>query len=55
MYYLIHDGIRALHTGCADGVSIGTQYTLMFFDTEAEMQQYIEDNNLTIPEVENDN
>ena len=46
MYYMIYDGSLILHTGCADGVSIGTQYTLMLFDTEAEMLAYINENQL---------
>lgn len=54
MYYLIHDGTNVLHYGCADCVSIGTQLTLLFFDTEDEMLQFIEDNDLEIVEVEDE-
>ena len=55
MYYMIKNGNQVLHTGTAEPNTVGTRYELLWFDTEAEMLQYIEDNNLDIVEVEDDN
>ena len=55
MYYMIKNGNQVLHTGAAEPNTVGTRYELLWFDTEAEMLQYIEDNNLDIVEVEDDN
>ena len=52
MYYIIKDGNQVLHTGTAEPNTVGTRYELLWFDTEAEMLAYIEDNNLDIVEVE---
>jgi hypothetical protein len=54
MYYIIKNGNQVLHTGTAEPNTVGTRYELLWFDTEAEMLQYIEDNNLEIVEVENE-
>ena len=61
MYYIIKNGNQVLHTGTAEPNTVGTRYELLWFDTEAEMLQYIEDNHsewictLEIVEVEDDN
>ena len=55
MYYIIKNGNQVLHTGAAEPNTVGTRYELLWFDTEAEMLAYIEDNNLDIVEVEDDN
>ena len=55
MYYMIKNGNQVLHTGTAEPNTVGTRYELLWFDTEAEMLAYIEDNNLDIVEVEDDN
>jgi hypothetical protein len=55
MYYIIKNGNQVLHTGTAELNTVGTRYELLWFDTEAEMLQYIEDNHLEIVEVEDDN
>ena len=55
MYYIIKNGNQVLHTGMAEPNTVGTRYELLWFDTEAEMLQYIEDNKLVIVEVEDDN
>jgi hypothetical protein len=55
MYYMIKNGNQVLHTGAAEPNTVGTRYELLWFDTEAEMLAYIEDNNLDIVEVEDDN
>ena len=52
MYYIIKNGNQVLHTGMAEPNTVGTRYELLWFDTEAEMLQYIEDNHLEIVEVE---
>ena len=52
MYYMIKNGNQVLHTGTAEPNTVGTRYELLWFDTEAEMLQYIEDNHLEIVEVE---
>ena len=54
MYYIIKNGNQVLHTGTAEPNTVGTRYELLCFDTEAEMLQYIEDNNLEIVEVEDE-
>jgi hypothetical protein len=54
MYYIIKNGNQILHTDTAEPNTVGTRYELLWFDTEAEMLQYIEDNNLEIVEVENE-
>ena len=54
MYYIIKNGNQVLHTGTAEPNTVGTRYELLWFDTEAEMLQYIEDNNLDIVEVEDE-
>ena len=54
MYYIIKNGNQVLLTGTAEPNTVGTRYELLWFDTEAEMLQYIEDNNLEIVEVENE-
>jgi len=53
MYYIIKNGNQVLHTGTAEPNTVGTRYELLWFDTEAEMLEYIQTNNLIIPEVEN--
>ena len=55
MYYIIKNGNQVLHMDMAETNTVGTRYELLWFDTEAEMLQYIEDNNLDIVEVEDDN
>lgn len=55
MYYIIKNGNQVLHTGMAEPNTVGTRYELLWFDTEAEMASYIEDNHLEIVEVEDDN
>ena len=55
MYYIIKNGNQVLHTGMAELNTVGTRYELLWFDTEAEMLQYIENNHLEIVEVEDDN
>ena len=52
MYYIIKNSNQVLHTGTAEPNTVGTRYELLWFDTEAEMLQYIEDNHLEIVEVE---
>jgi len=52
MYYIIKNGNQILHTGTAEPNTVGTRYELLWFDTEAEMLQYIEDNDLEIVDVE---
>ena len=52
MYYIIKNGNQVLHMGTAAPNTVGTRYELLWFDTEAEMLQYIEDNHLEIVEVE---
>ena len=52
MYYMIKNGNQVLHMDMAEPNTVGTRYELLWFDTEAEMFQYIEDNNLDIVEVE---
>ena len=54
MYYIIKNGNQVLHTGTAEPNTVGTRYELLWFDTEAEMLQYIADNNLEIMEAENE-
>ena len=54
MYYIIKDGSQILHTGTAEPNTVGTRYELLWFDTEAEMLQYIENNHLEIVEVEDE-
>ena len=54
MYYMIKNGNQVLHTGTAEPNTVGTRYELLWFDTEAEMLAYIEDNNLDIVEVEDE-
>ena len=54
MYYMIKNGNQVLHTGTAEPNTVGTRYELLWFDTEAEMASYIEDNDLDIVEVEDD-
>ncbi len=55
MYYIIKNGNQVLHTGTAEPNTVGTRYELLWFDTEAEMMQFIDDNHLTITEAENEN
>lgn len=55
MHYMIKNGNQILYTGTAEPNTVGTRYELLWFDTEAEMLQYIEDNNLDIVEVKDDN
>jgi len=55
MYYIIKNGNQVLHTGTAEPNTVGTRYDLLWFDTEAEMLQFIDDNHLTITEAENEN
>jgi hypothetical protein len=55
MYYIIKNGNQVLHMDMAEPNTVGTRYELLWFDTEAEMVSYIEDNNLDIVEVEDDN
>ena len=55
MYYIIKNGIQILHTGTSEPNTVGTRYELLWFDTEAEMASYIEDNDLEIVEEEDDN
>ena len=52
MYYIIKNGNQVLHMDMAEPNTVGTRYDLLWFDTEAEMLQYIEDNHLEIVEVE---
>ena len=52
MYFIIKNGNQVLHTGTAEPNTVGTRYEFLWFDTEAEMLQYIEDNHLEIVEVE---
>lgn len=52
MYYIIKNGNQILHTGTAEPNTVGTRHELLWFDTEAEMASYIEDNDLEIVEVE---
>ena len=60
MYYIIKNGNQILHTDTAEPNTVGTRYELLWFDTEAEMLQYIEDNHsewictLEIVEVEDE-
>jgi hypothetical protein len=54
MYYIIKNGNQVLHTGMAEPNTVGTRYELLWFDTEAEMLQYIENNHLEIVEVEDE-
>ena len=54
MYYIIKNGNQVLHTGTAEPNTVGTRYELLWFDTEAEMLEYIQTNNLIIPEVEDE-
>lgn len=54
MHYIIKNGNQVLHTGMAEPNTVGTRYELLWFDTEAEMLQYIEDNHLEIVEVEDE-
>ncbi len=53
MYYIIKNGNQVLHMDMAEPNTVGTRYELLWFDTEAEMQQYITDNNLI--EVQDEN
>ena len=46
MYYIIKNGNQVLHTGMAEPNTVGTRYELLWFDTEAEMQSYIQENEL---------
>ena len=46
MYYIIKNGNQVLHTGTAEPNTVGTRYELLWFDTEAEMQSYIQENEL---------
>ena len=55
MYYIIKNGNQVLHMDTAEPNTVGTRYELLWFDTEAEMLAYIEDNDLEIVEVEDDN
>ena len=54
MYYIIKNGNQILHTDTAEPNTVGTRYELLWFDTEAEMLQYIENNHLEIVEVEDE-
>ena len=54
MYYMIKNGNQVLHTGTAEPNTVGTRYELLWFDTEAEMLAYIEDNDLEIVDVEDE-
>ena len=51
MHYIIKNGNQILHTGTAEPNTVGTRYELLWFDTEAEMQSYIQENEL-IPKEE---
>lgn len=53
MYYIIKNSNQVLHMDMAEPNTVGTRYELLWFDTEAEMQQYITDNNLI--EVQDEN
>ena len=55
MYFIIKNGNQVLHTGTAEPNTVGTRYELLWFDTEAEMLAYIEDNDLEIVDMEDDN
>ena len=46
MHYIIKNGNQVLHTGTAEPNTVGTRYELLWFDTEAEMQSYIQENEL---------
>ena len=54
MYYMIKNGNQVLYTGTAEPNTVGTRYELLWFDTEAEMASYIEDNDLEIVEMEDE-
>jgi hypothetical protein len=54
MYYIIKNGNQVLHTGTAEPNTVGARYELLWFDTEAEMLAYIEDNDLEIVDVEDE-
>ena len=46
MHYIIKNANQVLHTGTAEPNTVGTRYELLWFDTEAEMQSYIQENEL---------
>ena len=52
MYYIIKNGNQILHTGTAEPNTVGTRYELLWFDTEEEMQSYIQENELISKEEE---
>lgn len=54
MHYIIKNGNQILHTGTAEPNTVGTRHELLWFDTEAEMLQYIENNHLEIVGVEDE-
>ena len=54
MYYIIKNGNQVLQMDTAEPNTVGTRYELLWFDTEAEMLQYIDDNNLEIVEMEDE-
>lgn len=55
-WYVIYDGKIVIDWGNGLGFRIDSgEHPAAEFDTEAEMMQYIDDNHLAMPEVENDN
>ena len=54
-WYAIYDGKIVIDCGNGSGLRIDCgEHSAAELDTEAEMLQYIEDNNLEIVEVENE-
>ena len=54
-WYIIYDGKNIINYGNGSGFRVDSGiHAAVEFDTEAEMLQYIEDNNLDIVEVENE-
>ena len=55
-WYIIYDGKNIINYGNGLGFRIDSgKHSAAEFDTEAEMLQYIEENNLVLPEETNDN
>ena len=45
-YYVIYDGSNVIMSGCSDGMAVYANAEYAEFDTEAEMNQYIAENDL---------
>lgn len=55
-WYVIYDGKIVIDWGNGSGFRIDSgEHSAAEFDTEADLLQYINDNHLAMPEVENGN